>query len=813
MSASARPFNGTYEGERAARVAFPLGGIGAGMVCLEGRGGLSHVSLRHHPAVFHEPMVFSAVCVKGERNAVRVLEGPVPSWKVYGRQGAGGGWGGKTYGLPRLAEATFEARFPFGVVRLADPGLPIRVTLTGWSPFTPPQADDSSAPAAALEYEFENVSGAAVELIWSFHARNFMATGEGGDSVGAVEGGFVLRQSGSEERPWDEGAIAAFVVEDEPAVNCAWFRGGWFDPLSVLWRQLEAGQMTHRPPVTEGQPSPGGSLAVPISLDPGGRRTVRLLLCWYVPQSDLCTGGGKEPVTAETPRYRPWYAARFGSIEAVAAWWREQCDGLRERTRRFTDCFYDTTLPAEVVEAVAANLCILKAPTVLRQHDGRLWRWEGCSDSAGCCAGSCTHVWNYAQATCHLFPSLERTVRQTEFGDSQDGCGHQVFRSLLPIRAAGDHSFHAAADGQLGGVMRVYREWRIGGDGEWLKGIWPAVAASLDYCIATWDPGEEGLLREPHHNTYDIEFWGADGLCGSMYVGALKAAAAMADAVDADASRYAALYQKARAAMQAELFNGEYFIQKTQWTGLRSEPVEAARDTWTVNYSPDALELFAREGPKYQYGTGCLSDGVLGALIAAACGLGGILDAEKVTSHLRAVYRHNFREDLRDHANCQRPGFALGDEGGLLLCSWPRGGKPTLPFPYSDEVWTGIEYQAAAHMILCGLVDEGVSIVRAARRRYDGLVRDPFDEYECGHWYGRALASYALLQACSGARYDAVDKTLHLSPPTDGDFRAFLATATGFGTVGLKDGRPFLDVKSGRIDVQNINHQPPAAVT
>ena len=812
MPKSTRPFNGPYEGKYTEKIAFPLGGIGAGTICLEGRGGLSHVSLRHRPDVFHEPLLFSAVCVRrdGGENLARVLEGPVPPWKVYARPGSGGGWGGRHYGLPRFAEAAFEARFPFATVRLADAKVPLAVTLTGWSPFTPGDADSSSLPAAGLEYTFANTADTAVEAVYSFHARNFMAAGQetAGRSVRAIDGGFALCQDPAPDRPWDQGAFAATVAEAGAAVNCAWFRGGWFDPLTVLWRQVSSGEAPAGPPPTEGEPSPGASLSVPFSLAPGESRTIRLLLCWYVPASDVCAGGGCKDGDPAGPTHRPWYADRFDGIEAVAAHWRESYDDLRARSEHFSDCFHDTTLPGEVVEAVAANLAILKTPTVLRQADGRLWCWEGCSDADGCCHGSCTHVWDYAQAIPHLFPLLARGLRETEFHEGQDARGHQTFRACLPIRPIEDHSFHAAADGQLGGVLRVYREWRIGGDDEWLRRIWPHVRASLDYGIQTWDPAGEGLLREAHHNTYDIEFWGADGMCGSIYLGALRAATRMAEAIGQDAARYRDLYEKGRTRLETELFNGEYFYQKTQWQGLRTEPIEASKGSWSVNYSPDALALFDREGPKYQYGTGCLSDGVLGAWLAAVCGLGEVLDAEKVRAHLRSVHRYNFRGDLSEHANCQRSGYALGSDGGLLLCSWPRGGKPALPFPYSDEVWTGIEYQAAGHMILAGLVAEGLEVVRAARRRYDGYVRDPFDEYECGHWYARALSSYGLLQALAGVRYDAVDKTLHVAPAIEGDFRAFLCTAGGYGTVGVRDGQPFCDVRCGSIEVAKIERRP-----
>jgi hypothetical protein len=192
--------------------------------------------------------------------------------------------------------------------------------------------------------------------------------------------------------------------------------------------------------------------------------------------------------------------------------------------------------------------------------------------------------------------------------------------------------------------------------------------------------------------------------------------------------------------------------------------------------------------------------------MAMVCGLGQVLDAKSVVSHLDAVHRYNLKTNLSSHANPQRPSYALGSEGGLLLCSWPRGGALSLPFPYSDEVWTGIEYQVASHLMLMGRVAQGLEIVRTCRDRYDGRVRNPFDEYECGHWYARALSSYALLEGLTGARYDAVDRVLHLKPRIPGDFRSFLSTATGFGTVGVRGGKPFLDVRSGKIDVKEIRY-------
>ncbi|MFZ1057012.1 MAG: GH116 family glycosyl hydrolase, partial [Opitutaceae bacterium] len=271
---------------------------------------------------------------------------------------------------------------------------------------------------------------------------------------------------------------------------------------------------------------------------------------------------------------------------------------------------------------------------------------------------------------------------------------------------------------------------------------------------------------------------------------------------------YQELLARGTARINRDLYNGEYFYQRTEWKNLRAKVDDANSKSYGGHYSPEASELLEREGPKYQYGTGCLSDGVLGAWLSTACGAAAVLDPDKIRSHLVSVYRHNFKPDLSAHANPQRPTYANGAEGGLLLCSWPRGGMPSLPFVYSNEVWTGIEYQAASHMIMMGLVGEGLDIVRACRARYDGRTRNPFDEYEWGHWYARAMASYALLQALSGSRFDAVDGVLHLAPPLPGDFRCFISTATGYGTVGVADGKPFLNVVAGSIAVKELRYVP-----
>lgn len=143
---------------------------------------------------------------------------------------------------------------------------------------------------------------------------------------------------------------------------------------------------------------------------------------------------------------------------------------------------------------------------------------------------------------------------------------------------------------------------------------------------------------------------------------------------------------------------------------------------------------------------------------------------------------YNFKPDFRNHVNTQRT-FVLNDEAGLVLCTWPHGGRPRFPFPYSDEVWTGFEYQVAAHLIYEGWLGEGLTIVEAARARHDGVRRNPWDEVECGHHYARSMSSWALLLALSGFHYNAPARSIAFAPVLNRhDFRCFFSTGSGWGT-------------------------------
>ncbi len=341
---------------------------------------------------------------------------------------------------------------------------------------------------------------------------------------------------------------------------------------------------------------------------------------------------------------------------------------------------------------------------------------------------------------------------------------------------------------------RSHRDWKISGDTDWLRGLWENVKRALEYAWLGWDYNSDGVMEGLQHNTYDIEFYGPNSMMQTWYLGALRCAAEMAQAVgDADAARYLHLYEQGCAWTDAQLFNGSYYEQKI--------------DPDAVHHSPISTHISMggqREGnPKYQYGAGCLSDQVIGAWMARICGLGTILNRDQTRAALQAIYNHNFRTSLDDHDNAQRI-YAWGDEGGLLLCTWPRGGRPDLPFVYSDEVWTGIEYQVAGHMIYEGMVEEGLQLVETARSRYDGTMRNPWNELECGSHYARALASWGVLLALSGFTCDLTSRHLGFEPALAvRPFKCFWSTGTAWGTYTQTDDGAALKVLYGEQVLQS----------
>lgn len=755
-------------------VAFPLGGIGTGNVSLGARGDLRDWELGDRPAKGNRsPNTFFAIRTQvGDAPPIaRVLEGPIPPPHDLSH----GYHPNTAAGLPRFARATFTGQYPIATVELEHPDVPLDVRLEAFTPLVPLDPDDSGIPGAVLTWRLRNRASepVSVTLVGSLinpigglaydGFGNLAAGGLGGNrtTVRDQDGirGVFLSSDAIDAADLRAGDLTLATTHPDVTITPAWLRGAWYDFLQAFWDDLVTdGLLEDRgyPMPSEPGSTDTASVGALATIAPGGSVDIRFLLAWSFP--NRTDAWWPDP---SKPRTRNHYATRFATSWDAARYLVAEMPRLEGATRRFRDVLFGSTLPEEVIDAVSANIVPVRSQTCFRLEDGRFHGFEGCFDDAGSCEGTCTHVWSYAYTVSALFPSLEREARRIELGLETDETGYMSFRTHRPFGSEfvwpwGDQRPEAAIDGQMGTVLRAWREWRLSGDRDWLAPLWPGVQRAMRYAAEHWDTDGDDVPDGRQHNTYDIEFHGPNPLSATYWLAGLRALEELArvmgdEAVAADAR---ARFERASARTDQLLWDGEYFVQ-------RIEDVDAHR---------------------YQHGRGCLSDQLLGQLHARLLDLGDLLPPDHVRSAVGAVVRHNFRRDFREHANAQRT-YVLNDESGLVLCSWPKGGRPRLPFVYSDEVWTGIEYQVAAHCILEGLVDEGLEIVEAVHDRHDGTRRNPWDEVECGHHYVRSMASWALLLALSGATADVATGTLGFAPrwSTD-DFRCLFTAGTTWGS-------------------------------
>ncbi len=795
-SGAPRSFTGAQLGE----IAFPLGGIGTGTFSLGGRGDFRDWEIFNRPNKGKAlPFTFVALWVRRAgataSAVVKVVEAPLqPPFR--GRDGVPRS---RAQGLPRFAGARFTGSYPFAEIAFEDESLPIAVSLEAFNPFIPLSVDDSSLPVAIVRYRLTNRTDAAVDAALAFSMLNAIGYDgraplesnafEGfGRNLTRVrrDGGIVGLDFTSDKYEADNirsGSMALVTTHQEISARTAWEGGQWWDPFQK-WFDEYAATGTVKDP-QDPEPTPDGrsnyaTLAPRLTLKPGETRDVRFAVAWYFPLRE--NYWNREP-EVRGRKLRNDYGTRFRDAWHVAAHTIAHLDRLERGTRAFQQALMSSTIPAVALDAVSSQMSILRTNTCLLLEGRQFFAFEGSNDESGCCPMNCTHVWNYEQALAHLFPDLERSMRVTDFTANLQDDGAMAFRTLIPLGRA-RWKFKPAADGQLGCILKLYREWQFSGDDAWLRTLWPSAKRALEYAWKYWDADRDGVIDGEQHNTYDIEFYGPNTMVGTLYLGALVAAERMARHLGdgAAADSYKRIFESGRARLDALLWANGYYVQRVpDPKTIRAEQVEH-RETW---YAP-AIDQGAI---KYQYGDGCLSDQLLGQWFAEVVGLGHLLPAEHVRETLRSIYRHNFKTDFFNVPNTQRI-FAINDEKGLLLCSWPNGNRPKLPFVYSDEVWTGIEYQVAAHLIYEGMVSEGLAITQAVRDRYDGQRRNPWNEVECGNHYARALASWSLLTALSGFRYSAPEASLAFAPRVNAnDFRCFFTTGASWGTYRQTLGR------------------------
>ncbi len=519
-----------------------------------------------------------------------------------------------------------------------------------------------------------------------------------------------------------------------------------------------------------------GRLERSVRVEPGREAQVDWIIAWHFPNLEIRGLPGRSVGHA--------YAARFSSAEEVIRYVAREFDRLTRTTREWVDCWYDSTLPYWLLDRTMANTSTLATTTCYRLRDGRFWAWEG----IGCCPGTCTHVWHYAQAPARLFPEIERDQRErVDFGDALHADGGVGHREYIDSKA------FPAVDGHCGRILGAFREHQMAKDDAFLRRIWPRVRKAVEWLIA-FDKNSDGVLEGAQHNTLDAAWYGKIPWLISLYLAALRAGAAMArERGDPEfASRCDAIASRG-AERILDLWGGEYFIHE--------------------------------EDPKHSNaigtGTGCHIDQLLGQTWAHWTHLGTLFDREKQLSALRALWKYNFAPDVGAFRERFPRGrwYAAAGDAGLVMCTWPRGGeKPGYSkhwqYGYFNECMTGFEWQVAAHMIWEGadqpdLLLDGLAIARAIHDRYRAERRNPYNEIECSDHYSRAMASFGVYQAVCGLEYHGPNGHLAIAPRIRAEnFRASFVAAEGWGTIAQTIGDDELslrlDLRHGALRLQTI---------
>ncbi|MES2107947.1 MAG: GH116 family glycosyl hydrolase [Bacteroidota bacterium] len=738
----------TWTGDQLTAIGMPCGGIGAGQLYVRGDGTLA--------------------CWWICNNAYNTGQGAVSCWNFTTMLGQ---WktGYQTYtpisfidqgftiqigtASPRRLDSEgfhdicFKGEYPMATITYHDEKepSPVGIQLKVFSPFIPLDARESATPGTVLQFTIANTSKATQRIRLTGHLQNLaglylknLLNGTIRNEVVRSKGMVSVNMSLAGGLPTDhpyQGYLALSVLDDEGFANA----------------QQGSEKQTCEAPLGKRLTGEAGTT---ISIKPGEQRKVTFLLTWYFPNrpQPQRPNNFTQMVHADGPIIKNNYANWFKSSLDVAQWLQANLPRLQSTTESFVNAYYrQSNLPYWLTRRMMMPISNLATETTQWWGDGKFWAWEG----VGSCYGTCTHVWNYAQGMAHLFPELERNVRErTDLSTSFEPDGRIDMR---------DGGGGYAIDGQAGTILKAYREHLQSPDNTFVSKNWERIKKAEQYLIST-DGNGDGLIEGPQSNTYDIAFYGANTFTGSLYLASLKAASKMAMLMhdQAFAKTCDSIVKNGKINAEKRLWNGHYFIQ-------------------------DLTNVPDKQKQNSQYGTGCLSDQLFGQTWADLDNLGYLYDPQKVKQALQSIYTYNWTPDVGPQNLVHKPErpFANPGEAGLFVCTWPLSPHPgDNGVRYADEVWTGIEYQVATSMIYDGMLDEGLSIVKGLDARYSPEKHNPYNEFECGDHYARSLASYGLLPALEGCTYDGPAQTMGFAPKLQPQhFCGFFTAAEGWGTI------------------------------
>lgn len=797
-----------YANEYLTEISFPLGGIGSGCIGLAGNGRLVDWEIFNRPNKNTENgwSHFAVRCMDGN-NVIDARVLVSDDLSTLNGRGDKYGHGANFYsmnGFPHFLTNTFDGEFPVAQLGFADERFPGTINLRAFNPIIPLDSKNSSLPAAFFEVEFQNTADKELTFEAVLSVANPFR-----NSKNATEGKTLTLLDATDEKK----NVSVATDCTDAYVTEYWYRGwlwnGYKDNIRTFWNGWSKGEPLHQRHYENADFYDTGSVSGAVTLQPKETKAVRFVITWSIP--DNCNYW--HPLEDESGNNLTWknyYATLFDTSRDSAAYCLANWDMLYSKTEAFRKAVYDATIPESFKQAIGSGLSVLKSPTVTRLEDGSLYGFEGSHYNRGSCEGLCKHVWNYAYVCCYLFPDLEQGIRDNEFQYGVLETGETVFRLPLPFDRkwfvnmfTGDGTkFFPAVDAQMGDVIKSYRQWKLSADDAWLRRHWDTIKKVLDFATSPeneqqWDLNADGILEGSQHHTLDVDMFGPSGWLQGFYLGALQCAAEMAEHLsDREAyEKYIKLFKNGYRYTKEQLFNGNYFIQN----------VDLKDKTPVDKFHCDPLIWNAEHGEVcYQISEGCFIDQLCGQWHSILCGFQKPFDDAQAKTAVLNIFKNNYRSSMRDFLNPWRL-FALNDEGGTLMCTYPEGCRtPATPIAYAEEVMTGFEYAFAGILVHYGFTQEAKQVVDAVRDRYNGKKRNPYNDTECGSNYVRSMAAFSLLPIMSGFVADLPNATLTFDPKGTLPFRGAWFVATGWGTFSADDNVFTLQINDGSVVLEKL---------
>ena len=664
-------------------------------------------------------------------------------------------------------EVIFESAYPTAKVHYHSADVPVDVVLTAYAPFIPLDADASSLPTTILRLQIDNRTGQEIQVAvlgWLENGVNKLSSNVRPGNHGTYERQEALGKGNLRNEAVTLAGNCALNYTCTPAdetLRLATDAGSMYlmshtsgaRPLASIrpW-PISAALFDNRVNELAEQETPSvlvGGIVTEGVASAEGQFKADFSIGWHFnnPHPKL-----KKMVPDANDGY--YYANRFSDARAVGLYVAENFERLTGLTERWRDTWIDSTLPRWFLDRAVLNIGTLATANTYRFASGRFWGWEG----VGACAGTCTHVWQYAQAVARLFPVLERDLRErVDLGVAFRADGAVIFRA--------ENETRPAIDGQAAIILRCYREHQTSANEAFLRRNWPNIRKAMEFIFAQ-DRNGDGMTDTPMENTLDAVWEGEIAWIVGLCIAAARAGQAMAEEVGDTgfAARCATYVTDGRKNMEMQLFNGEYFIH-------RPDPVSGRTKLGSYNT--------------------CHIDQVYGQAWTFQVGLPRVLDREQTLSALRALWKYNFTTDVGPYIKTHVGGrpYAIAGDGGMVMNTNPHneeqpyGDNVTWQMGYFHECMSGFEHQVAAHMMGEGMVEESMVLTRMIHDRYHAAQRNPFNEIECSDHYARAMASYGTFINACGFVYHGPKGYLAFAPKIQQrEFKAAFTAAEGWGS-------------------------------